>query len=337
MPANSSLRALREANPRKQPGFDQSIEHYEALRTQIAATPVSAPRRLPQLSGRRRLIGLSAAGGAIAAAAALAGLLLTATSPPSAYAAAKDAIAATTATALDSGTMTLEMIHDSSVSELDTTRWNDKNISVSLGVGSGDEHELLLVGGETYVLQHPGDRWMRFKIDSVMAPQLGSELADVRADVAGAHIREILAATADLEKTAQPDGSTIYRGTVEPSNTDAAISPGDVDTADDAIRVIMRLRSGDEVIAPGGQQRDIRVELLVGGDGLLRRVSVTFETEDAKYTAYNGTWNWSVEYSQLGSTPAITAPDASRVVEAQPPPITETTSTVTTPAATESR
>ena len=51
MPTNPSLKALREANPRNQPGFDQSIEHYEALRTQIAATPVSAPRRLPQLTG----------------------------------------------------------------------------------------------------------------------------------------------------------------------------------------------------------------------------------------------------------------------------------------------
>ncbi len=41
----------------------------------------------------------------------------------------------------------------------------------------------------------------------------------------------------------------------------------------------------------------------VGGDGLVRQVSVTFQQ--------NGTYTWSVTYSQLGSTPPITAPASS--------------------------
>jgi hypothetical protein len=40
MPTDRSLRALREANPRSQTGFDEWIERFDPLREQIPATPV---------------------------------------------------------------------------------------------------------------------------------------------------------------------------------------------------------------------------------------------------------------------------------------------------------
>lgn len=310
MPMNPSLKALREARPCNQPGFDNSIERYEALRMQIAATPFAAPRRLPQLTARRRLIGLSAAGAALALAAVLVVLLLTAASPESAYAEATKAVAATSADALDSGTMTLRVTHDSNVWMLNTTRWNGGNISLSEGVGSGNR-QLLLVGGEAYVLQDTNGRWMHFASDAVVGPKLGPMVDIARADAAGANVSEILAATSNLEKTVRADGSTSYRGALRNSSADPAVSPSD----DDVMRMIVRLRSGNEPGASGGSHSDAQVELIVGSDGLVRQVSVTFQQEGEKLPADNGTWAWSVDYSQLGSTPPISAPDPSDVVE----------------------
>jgi len=307
MPTNLSLRALREENPRNQPGFDQSIERYDALRMQIAATPSAAPRRLQQLAGRRRLIGLSAAGAALSLAAVLAGLLLTAASPESAYAEAANAVAATSADTLDSGTMTLEVTHGDKVWTLDTTRWNGDAISVARGY---PDVQLRLVGGGAYVLQVGDERWTHYSSENV-GYKLGPMVDLAHADIAGSSVSEILAATTDLEKTVQPDGSTIYRGTLPNSNADPATPPG----TDSAMRMIIKLRSGNEPGAPGGRHSDAQVELTVGSDGLVRQVSVTFQQEGEKLPADNGTWAWSVDYSQLGSTPPISAPDASNVLE----------------------
>jgi hypothetical protein len=63
--------------------------------------------------------------------------------------------------------------------------------------------------------------------------------------------------------------------------------------------------------APGGQLNDLQLRMSVGGDGLVKQVSVTFQGQDSGSSAGDGTYTWSVTYSQLGSTPPITAPPAS--------------------------
>ena len=86
-------------------------------------------------SGRRlRIAGLSAVATAVASAAVLIGVLATA-SPPSAYAAAKKAVAATSAGAMRSGTMTLVVTHGSSRWTLYKVRWNGQDIAMSNGQG----------------------------------------------------------------------------------------------------------------------------------------------------------------------------------------------------------
>src|SRR5262249_44895354 len=62
--------------------------------------------------------------------------------------------------------------------------------------------------------------------------------------------------------------------------------------------------------APGGQQTDLQLQMSVGGDGLVNQVSVTFQ-QNTGSSAVDGTYTWSVTYSQLGSTPPITAPSTS--------------------------
>src|SRR5262249_35024431 len=68
--------------------------------------------------------------------------------------------------------------------------------------------------------------------------------------------------------------------------------------------------------APGGQLNDLQLRMNVGGDGLVNQVSVTFQQEGTGSSAGDGTYTWSVTYSQLGSTPPITAPPSPSVVPA---------------------
>src|SRR5262249_17964460 len=67
---------------------------------------------------------------------------------------------------------------------------------------------------------------------------------------------------------------------------------------------------GNEGNAPGGRPSDLQLQMSVGVDGLVRQVSVTFQ-QDTGSPAVDGTYTWSVTYSQLGTTPPITAPPSS--------------------------
>ena len=73
MNRQSSLRTLRDARPRTRPGFETSIERYDALRAQITATPPPPQRTARRRSRRTRLIGFSAAA---VAACSVAGVIV---------------------------------------------------------------------------------------------------------------------------------------------------------------------------------------------------------------------------------------------------------------------
>jgi hypothetical protein len=303
MSADHSLRVLREANPRNQPGFERSLARYDALRTDITATPVSAPP-IPLRPGRRlRFAGVSAVAAAVALAAVLIGVLATA-SPPNAYAAARKAVAATSAGALRSGTMTLVVTHRRSRWTLYTVRWNGQDIVMSNGQGHsiGSNRQLRVAGGSVY-LQEADGHWVRYTAKSSIHAKFGSAVQLAQADAAGGTATAILALTTHLHKTVRPDGSTLYTGTIPPDRG-AAIAPAD----DSIMRVITRLRSVG---------RDSRFQLMVGRDGLVRRMSETFQNEGTqlnepgKQPVGAGSWTWSISYSQLGSTPPISAPSAS--------------------------
>jgi hypothetical protein len=60
--------------------------------------------------------------------------------------------------------------------------------------------------------------------------------------------------------------------------------------------------------ATGNQQSDLQLQMSVGGDGLVRQVSLTFQKEGTGSPAADGTYTWSLTYSQLGDTPPITPP-----------------------------
>jgi hypothetical protein len=255
-----------------------------------AATPTTAPRR-PQLAGRRRLLAVSAvATAALSLAGVLVGLVLSAAAPQSAYAAAKKAIAASSAGAVDSGTMTqttLSQSPDGSTSSVAVTvRWNGKDIAITSEGGRGvipGFEQLLLVAGGVY-LQRADGSWLHYASEADLEPPLARTVQAVWGLVAGTRAAQIIASTYGLDKTVQPDGSTVYSGTIPPSNP-AQVAP----TGEKTGEVFL------PGFGPGGT-----FQLVVGSDGLVRAMS---ETAAPPITA-----SWSIEFSQLGSTRPITPP-----------------------------
>jgi hypothetical protein len=298
MPTDNSLRALREISPRHQPGFEKSLARYEALRTHITATPAAGSRKLLPPARRARLIGLSAAAATLAVAAVITGLLLATASLESAYAAARKALAATSAAALHSGTMSLTVTHGSSRWTLYTVRWHGHDIAVSGGQGHalGPNRQLVLAGDGAYLQQADG-RWVHYRTETAVGPKLGPAVRLARDDVSGSTPAAILALATHLRKTVRPDGSALYTGTIPTSRGDSAVAPRD----DTIMGVITRLRSV-------GRHAGFR--LVVGRDGLVSQMSETFQSQDAKRPADNGTWTWAIRYSHLSSTSPISPPSA---------------------------
>ena len=310
MRTDTSLHALRDASPRNQPGFGDWIDSFDSLGTQISATPVPARRPLPKPKSRRR----RAAGVGVTVVAVVAvigvvvGFALTAASPPGADAAARRALAATAAA--PSGTMTTTVLHAGVTHTIDAARWNGSDIAFSPGddsPGDGSVQQLLLIGDGMYVQTSDGT-WLHYANASDVGPKPLGGLEQLAHDnISSTTPQQILALATGVQRAAQPDGTTVYTGTIRSSSLDPAKVPGN-----DAITsMILGAQKRTDMMfggaggnAPGSSlQNDLQFEMSVGADGLVRQVSVTFQQ--------NGPYTWSVTYSQLGSTPPITAPAGS--------------------------
>lgn len=311
MRTDTSLYALREASPRNQPGFDDWIDSFDSLRTQIPATPVPAQRPLPKPDSRHgRVVGLAVtAAAAVAVVGVVVGFALTAASPPSADAAARRALAATAAA--PSGTMTTTVLHAGVTHTIDAARWNGGDIAFSPGFGPIPQ--LLLIGGGMYVQASDGT-WLHYAKASDVAPKpLGGLVQLAHDSIACTSPQQILALATHVQKATQSDGTTVYTGTIPNSSLDPGLVPGN-----DAITsMILGAQKRTDMIfgvgrdkgdAPGGYQNDLQLEMSVGGDGLVKEVSASFQRQGTGSPAVDGTYRWSVTYSRLGSTPAIEAP-----------------------------
>ena len=308
MRTDTSLNALREASPRNQPGFDQWVESFDSLRTQIPATPAPARRPLPKPDSRhRRVVGLAVTvAAAVAVVGVVIGLALTAASPPSADAAARRALAATAAA--PSGTMTTTVLHAGVTHTIDGARWNGNDIAFSPGIGPIPQ--LLLIGGGMYVQTSDGT-WLHYAKASDVEPKPLGGLAQLAHDnIEGTSPQQILALATHVQKATKSDGTTVYTGTIPNSSLDPALVPGN-----DAITsmILGAQKRTDMMFGPGKSngadvQNDLQFEMSVGGDGLVKEVSVTFQRQGTGSAAVDGTYRWSVTYSRLGSTPPITAP-----------------------------
>jgi hypothetical protein len=294
--------------------MNETAQELDLIRTQLRA---AIERDLHQRTRRSRVMQPPSLRLAIptlsvlaaATAAIVVGLTLSAASPSGAAAAAQRALAATAAA--PSGTVTTTVLHAGVTRTVDAARWNGSDIAFSTGFGQIPQ--LLLIGGAMYVQTSDGT-WLHYANASNVAPKPLGGLEQLAQDnIAGTAAQQILDLTTHVQKTAQPDGTTVYTGTIPNSSIDAGNDPGN-----DAIismilgaqkRTAMMFGAGNGD-APGGLQNDLRLHMSVAGDGLVRQVGVTFQ-RDTGSPAVDGTYTWSVTYSQLGSTSPITAPASS--------------------------
>jgi hypothetical protein len=252
---------------------------------------VAAPGR-PAVARRRRVWGVSAAAAvaALGLAGVLVGLTLSAASPQSAYAEARKAIAATSAGAVRSGRVTLTFGLGGQKTLLTTAEWSGKDISIrDVELSRFGARRLILTGANAYEQRLDGT-WVRYPSASDLGRRLPAIARDTRTMLTGSRADQILALVPGLHKTAEPDGTTVYAGTIPASNF-AAASP----TGNTATRLVAALkRAGKE----GAQLR-----LVVGSDGLVRELS---EIVDHRTRA------WTIQYSELGTTPPVSPPHTFR-------------------------
>jgi hypothetical protein len=320
MPTDTSLQALRDTSPRNRPDFDSSPERYEALRNQIVETPFGTQERWRRPVRRRRLISLSAG---VAAAVALTGAVVSLTfggaSPQSAYAAAHRALAATSAER--SGTMAL-MVNGTT---LYTMRWNGTRIALKKGQSSrlvlgdvlGPDIQMRLIGGGVYV-QSPDGTWTHYASEADVGDKLGPEVAHLHANIHANNAHEILSVASNLHRTPAPDGTTVYTGTIRNAHVDPSMNLSQNEVT--AMLAKLRGEGASDPNAPGGTYPDqSKLTLIVGHDGLVKRISFTFRQPSCQpglpncpqygpATSPGKTITWSVRYRDLGDDQPITAP-----------------------------
>jgi hypothetical protein len=298
---SDSLEALRAANPRNQPGFQEWVDRL-AGSSQITAAPRPdgpVPRR-PSL--QRRVAGLSAVAAVLTAA--VVALTLGPVSPPSAYAAARQAITVTTG--VGSGTITVTASHNGTTYTLNTARWNGKNAQVTTGPRHllGTDKQMLLIGGAVYLQQADG-RWLRYPNSSELGPRLGRLVQTARDDVTGTSAEQILAlVSGGLRRTKESNGTLVYAGTIpDLTGTPETRQDGSV-----IMQTITNLQIGNGTADPGGFHRNLRLRMIVSSDGLVRQLCLTYRQTDTGSPTTDGVYTWTIAYSHLARTPPITQP-----------------------------
>jgi hypothetical protein len=242
------------------------------------------------------------------------GLTVSAAAPSGAAAAARRALAATAAA--PSGTVTTTVLHSGVTKTVEAARWNGHDIAYT--PGDGPIPQILLVGGGVYV-QTSDATWLHYANASDVPPKPVGGLEQLaQATIAATTPQQILALATEVQKTTQPDGSTVYTGTIPASRLDPALVPGN-DAITNMILGAQKRTDGMVGVGKGTEQtpgapccqENLQLQMSVGSDGLVKQVSITFQQQHASSPALDGAYTWSVTYSQLGSTPPITAPTSS--------------------------
>jgi len=230
---------------------------------------------------RRTRIAIPTAVLAAAAVAVVLGLTLTAASTPSAYAAARSALARTEAAS--SGTMTL----GGGFGQI-TTSWNDGNIAMAGGKVLGPLQQFLIVDGGVYVQESDGT-WLHYADADNVPAVLAARVRTARNIVAGNTADQVLALATGISQTPQPNGTTVYTGTIPNSavDPDTLLKPSD----DLLVWAILSHRLG------GQSDPSMQLRMVARSDGAVQEVDLARGGDTLKFA-----------YTDLGSTPPITAP-----------------------------
>jgi hypothetical protein len=198
-----------------------------------------------------------------------------------------------------------------------TFAWNGEDLAISAGGGEGP-YELRYVDGHFYERGYfiPGrQEWFHcpeFDQGAGYDPGAGAAneafvpadwLAEYRAALVGSGLMDLISSVSGLAKAFSDGGGTTYSGTV----TAGQLSTNSLGLSGVpfAGQPLDKLRLFDST-------SPVTVEVQVGTDGLIRQAKLSYELG-------GNTFNYRVTYSQLGSAPAIDAPDpASTDITASP-------------------
>jgi hypothetical protein len=209
--------------------------------------------------------------------------------------------------------MTTTVLHAGVTKTVESARWNGHDIAYASD--DGLVPQIMLIAGGLYA-QTPAGTWLHYANASDVPPKpVGGMEQLAQATIAATTPQQIIALATHVQKTTQPDGTTVYTGTIPATSLDPATVPGN-----DAITsmILGAQKRTDGMVGvgkataqtPGAAccQQDLQLQMSVGSDGLVKQVSITFQQQNANSPAADGTYTWSVTYSQLGSTPPITPP-----------------------------
>jgi hypothetical protein len=307
MNSSTSVRALRRANPRANPGFAETVDATgAAVRERLAANADVRPNGFP----RRRLASVFAAGVSLAVTAAVTlaavGLPFGAPGVESAAAAVKRAATLTSASAERSGTAIVRIRHGGELWVASTIVWNGDDLAVSQQGPrrpGRPNSPLLVVDGMLYGFDPGQGAWVALGSMKSIDPDSGTTpdelLAAVREDVGGARLRRVTDGMTGLQARSLEDGSTVYSGTVAAGliARESGFKEGR------AIRVLpFGYVAHDEAADPAAP---LDVALTVGAEGIVRQLSATWGFGASA-------WTYTVTYRRLGATPAPIAPADAR-------------------------
>ncbi|HET6834718.1 MAG TPA: hypothetical protein VFH30_12665 [Acidimicrobiales bacterium] len=324
MNGTDSLDALRRANPRHKPDFTRMATDL----TRAAADPrppaVDASHGRARRSPRSRrpwlVIGVPAAASlaAVVVVAVLAVGSPTGSPAVSPAAAIEQAATVSAQAAEQSGTVSIEVTQNGDLWGARTVRWNGSDISVTNeDPGRVGRADLVVVDGTLYGPDPAtADGWFELGSPASIDPDSGTTpdeyLATVREDAGGDTFRRITEAMTDLTTSPGDDGSVVYRGTVP-----AGVLAWETGTKGGApIRVLpYGYVAHDDASDPAAP---VDVRITVRADGTIEEI----------HAAWGGasSWSYRLSFSDLGSTPAPTAPENPRRLCVErgipcPPPI----------------
>jgi hypothetical protein len=312
MNATDSLEALRRANPRHKPGFARAASELTRAAADAPAPVFDAspdrkrPARGPRTRLLRPLVGIPAAAATIAAVA----LAVIAVGSPggspavSPAAAIEQAVTVSAQAAEDSATVAIEMTQDGELWASRTVRWNGSDIAITnADPGAVGRRDLLVVGGHLYGPDlETEDGWIDLGDPANIDPESGTTpdeyLATVRADVGGDTFRRITGAMADLTTVPGAGGATVYQGTVPAG----VLAPETGTKEGQQIRVLpYGYVAHDDAEDPAAP---VAISITVRAEGTIAEIHASWGGASS--------WSYRLTISDLGSTPAPTAPENAR-------------------------
>jgi hypothetical protein len=304
---------------------------YDSIMAAAMTTVSSHDRRWDPLRGRwvvRRLprlrLSIAAAAAVFLLAGAISAAMLIAGGPggidsiaPALAAEAVKKAAADTAAVDRSGIIDTTLMQDGAVALTRTFSWNGEDLAVKAGGPDQGDPEFRYVDGCFYAKDYfdPYDgQWHHYTdydnggggqptADGAYAGFVpGQLLSDSRSALVGSGLMDLVSGASGFTRTSSADGGQTFTGTLTIADLVACdLGLSGVPFACQPL-VKMSGPGSDKQLQRAGSETPVSIEVTIGPSGLIETATLAYQLEGVSL-------EYAVTYGQLGSAPAITAPD----------------------------